>query len=65
MRCPLEGTAWECDVKLAFDFLLRGPNRGQDAATAKRMQGEHLAHVEGQSQQGKLVVAGPIMEESQ
>ena len=50
--------------RVYFGFLLRGPNRGQDAETAKRMQGEHLAYMEGQSQQGKLVVAGPITEES-
>jgi uncharacterized protein YciI len=50
--------------RVYFGFLLRGPNRGQDAATAERMQSEHLRYMQGQSQQGKLVVAGPITEES-
>jgi uncharacterized protein YciI len=50
--------------RVYFGFLVRGPNRGQDAETAKRMQTEHLAYMEGQSQAGKLVVAGPITEES-
>jgi uncharacterized protein YciI len=44
-----------------FGFLKRGPNRGQDAETAKRLQAEHLAYMDGQSKEGKLVVAGPIM----
>ena len=43
-----------------FGFLVSGPNRGQDAETAKRLQGEHLAYMEGQSKQGKLIVAGPF-----
>lgn len=50
--------------RVFFGFLVRGPNRGQDAETAKRMQAEHLAYMDGQSQLGKLVVAGPITEES-
>jgi uncharacterized protein len=44
-----------------FGFLTRGPNRGQDAETAKRLQAEHLAYMDGQSKEGKLVVAGPVM----
>lgn len=43
-----------------FGFLNRGPNRGQDAETAKRLQAEHLAYMEGQSKLGKLIVAGPF-----
>ena len=43
-----------------FGFLVSGPNRGQDPETAKRLQAEHLAYMEGQSKEGKLVVAGPF-----
>jgi uncharacterized protein YciI len=46
---------------LYFGFLNKGPNRAHDAATAKRLQGEHLAYMDGQSKEGKLVVAGPFM----
>ena len=44
-----------------FGFLVNGPNRSQDAETAKRLQAEHLAYMDGQSKEGKLVVAGPFM----
>ena len=44
-----------------FGFLKRGPNRGQDEATAKRLQAEHLAYMDGQSKEGRLIVAGPFM----
>jgi uncharacterized protein len=44
-----------------FGFLNRGLNRGQDAETAKRLQEEHLRYMEGQSKEGKLIVAGPFM----
>ena len=46
--------------KVIFGFLVNGPNRGQDAETAKRLQSEHLAFMEGQANEGKLVLAGPI-----
>lgn len=51
--------------RVYFGFLVSGPNRGQDAQTAQRLQGEHLAYMQGQAQLGKLVVAGPITEASQ
>ncbi len=46
--------------KVFFGFLVTGANRGQDAETAKRLQAEHLAYMEGQANEGKLVLAGPI-----
>ncbi len=46
--------------KVFFGFLVTGPNRGQDADTAKRLQAEHLAYMEGQANEGKLVLAGPF-----
>jgi uncharacterized protein YciI len=47
--------------KVFFGFLNSGPNRGQDPETAKRLQAEHLAYMEGQAKEGKLVLAGPFM----
>ncbi len=44
-----------------FGFLTRGPNRGQDEATTKQLQEAHLRYMDGQSKEGKLVVAGPFM----
>ena len=46
--------------RVYFGFLNSGPNRGQDAETAKRLQAEHLAYMDGQSKEGKLIVAGPF-----
>lgn len=46
--------------KVFFGFLVSGPNRNQDAETAKRLQAEHLAYMEGQAKEGKLVLAGPF-----
>ena len=45
--------------------VLRIPRRpvrtaAQDAETAKRLQGEHLAYMEGQANEGKMVLAGPF-----
>lgn len=47
--------------RVFFGFLKSGPTRGQDAETAKRLQAEHLKYMDGQSAEGKLVVAGPFM----
>ena len=46
-----------------FGFLNSGPNRTHDAETAMRLQAEHLAYMDGQAKEGKLVVAGPFMVE--
>jgi uncharacterized protein YciI len=43
-----------------FGFLNSGPNRGQDPETAKQLQAQHLAYMDGQAKEGKLVVAGPF-----
>ena len=45
--------------KVFFGFLVSGQNRGQDAETAKRLQAEHLAYMDGQAKEGKLVMASP------
>ena len=46
--------------RVYFGFLNSGPNRGQDAETANRLQAEHLAYMDAQSKEGKLIVAGPF-----
>jgi uncharacterized protein YciI len=43
-----------------FGFLKRGSNRSQDAETAKQLQKAHLAYMDGQAAEGKLIVAGPF-----
>jgi uncharacterized protein YciI len=46
--------------RLFFGFLVNGPNRAQDAATATQLQQEHLAYMDKQAAAGRLVLAGPI-----
>ena len=45
-----------------FGFLDSGPNRTQDAETAKRLQAEHLAFMDDQHKQGRLIFAGPFVD---
>jgi uncharacterized protein YciI len=45
-----------------FGFLTRGLNRSQyPPDTAQQLQQEHQQYMEGQSKEGKLIVAGPFM----
>jgi uncharacterized protein YciI len=44
-----------------FGFLTTGPNPKREPEAAKKLQADHLAYMDEQSKQGKLVVAGPIM----
>lgn len=46
--------------RLFFGFLVNGPNRSQDPATAAQLQKEHLAYMDQQAKAGRLVLAGPI-----
>lgn len=46
--------------RLYFGFLVNGPNRSQDTATAAELQKQHLAYMEKQAEAGRLVLAGPI-----
>ena len=48
--------------KLYFGFLVNGPNRTQNQATAQALQKEHLSYMDRQAEIGKLVMAGPIIE---
>lgn len=43
-----------------FVMLSRGPNRSQDAETAKQLQAGHMAHLNKMADDGKLNVAGPF-----
>jgi len=51
--------------KLVFGFLLRGPNRSQPVAEAQELQKQHLAYMDGLHKQGKLVMAGPFLDDSE
>lgn len=46
---------------LIFGFLVRGSNTTQDKATADALQKGHLAYMDALHQQGKLVMAGPLV----
>lgn len=48
--------------KIYFGFLVNGPNRSQDAETAKNLQRAHLDYMDGQGKIGKLVLAGPLLD---
>lgn len=41
-------------------FLLKGPNRTHDSATASRIQKAHLANIDRLASEGKIVMAGPM-----
>jgi uncharacterized protein YciI len=44
-----------------FGFLNYGPTRIGDQDTAKRLQGEHMAYMSGQNKEGRLILAGPLV----
>jgi len=44
-------------------FLKRGPNRGQDSATAAQLQKAHLENINRMAAEGKLAVAGPFLDD--
>ena len=46
---------------LVFGFLVRGPNTGQDKEAAAALQKGHLAYMDALHKQGKLVMAGPLV----
>lgn len=45
-------------------FLKRGPNRSQDSLTAANLQKAHLQNINRMAEEGKLVLAGPFMDDS-
>lgn len=44
-------------------YLKRGPKRDQDSATADALQKSHLENIMRMAEEGKLVVAGPFMDD--
>jgi uncharacterized protein YciI len=44
-----------------FGFLVRGPNTSQDKVAAAALQKGHLAYLDALHSQGKLVMAGPLV----
>ena len=51
--------------KYVMAFLKRGPNRNQDSVTAANLQRAHLQNINRMAEEGKLVVAGPFLEDGE
>lgn len=45
-------------------FLKEGPNRSQDSATAAEIQKGHMAHLTKMYNEGKMDLAGPMMDDT-
>ncbi|MBL7995689.1 hypothetical protein JNM05_09985 [bacterium] len=43
-----------------FVMLKRGPNRGQDSVTSRKLQEGHMENIERMANEGKLAIAGPF-----
>ena len=44
-------------------LLMEGPKRNQDSTEAAKIQQAHLAHLGKMTEQGKLVMAGPLLDD--
>ncbi len=44
-------------------FLYKGSNRGQDSVEVMRIQEAHLANIQRLADEGKLIVAGPFLDD--
>lgn len=51
--------------KYVMAFLKAGPNRNQDSATAAKLQAAHLANIRRMAEAGKLVIAGPFLDDNE
>ena len=47
-----------------FAYLKKGPNRNQDDSTANALQSAHMNNIVRMADEGKLVVAGPFMDDT-
>ncbi|MCW3124427.1 MAG: hypothetical protein JWO03_85 [Bacteroidetes bacterium] len=47
-----------------FVMLSKGPHRDQDSITADKIQAAHMANIQRLAKDGKLIVAGPFMDDS-
>jgi uncharacterized protein YciI len=59
---PAEPAALE---QLVFGFLMRGTRTSQSREEAMEIQKEHLAYMDGLHKQGKLIMAGPFLDDSE
>ncbi|MEP7267362.1 MAG: YciI family protein [Saprospiraceae bacterium] len=61
----LQAKSWGADEygmkTYVLVFLKRGPNRSQDSTTRTELQAAHLANITRLANEGKLVLAGPMM----
>ena len=46
-------------------FLYKGPNRNQDSTETKKIQEAHLANIQRLANEGKLIVAGPFLDDKE
>ncbi|MDB5193247.1 MAG: hypothetical protein JWQ96_2810 [Segetibacter sp.] len=60
---PAKEEKWE-PINLWFVMLTKGANRTQDSITAVQLQAGHMANINKMSASGKLLVAGPFMEDA-
>ena len=51
--------------KYVLAFLKAGPNRDQDSTEAAKIQKAHLENITRLANEGKLVLAGPFMDDSE
>jgi uncharacterized protein YciI len=49
--------------KYVMAFLKKGPNRTEDSVKAAELQKAHLANINRLAEEGKLVVAGPFLDD--
>jgi len=46
-------------------FLKKGPNRAQDSTAVEKLQDAHLANITRLIKEGKLLVAGPFLDDGE
>ncbi len=60
---PIQQEKFE-PINLFFVMLIKGPNRTHDSLTAAKIQEGHMANITKLANSGKLIVAGPFMEDA-